>query len=159
MKFHFCNKCDKKYKTADKYIKHYKKKHGIQCLEKDVPDKKQKIRNEDYSLFGISPSDFENETKEVEVEINEDNKETNEYELNNHDIDMLRMFSGFMNFSKKMASKKPNKKEAKDDDNDQSNLCSICMEEQRNSVFVPCGHMISCYQCAEKCKSKNNKRK
>ena len=29
-------------------------------------------------------------------------------------------------------------------------LCKICYEEQRNAVFVPCGHLCSCFDCALK---------
>lgn len=29
--------------------------------------------------------------------------------------------------------------------------CSVCLEEERNIVFVPCGHMCCCDYCAKRC--------
>lgn len=37
------------------------------------------------------------------------------------------------------------------DDDDQS--CCVCMNEQKNVVFVPCGHVSTCVECANKIQS------
>lgn len=29
-------------------------------------------------------------------------------------------------------------------------ICVICYDEQRNCFFVPCGHSITCYHCAQR---------
>ena len=35
------------------------------------------------------------------------------------------------------------------------NECSVCMQKRANAVFVPCGHAICCYGCAQKMLSKD----
>jgi len=32
----------------------------------------------------------------------------------------------------------------------EQNLCIICMDKQKNSVFVPCGHECVCHPCGDK---------
>ncbi|XP_028156769.1 death-associated inhibitor of apoptosis 1-like isoform X1 [Ostrinia furnacalis] len=41
-------------------------------------------------------------------------------------------------------------KEKEDDNNtiDDSKVCKICYVEERNVVFVPCGHVVACAKCA-----------
>eukprot|EP01062_Namystynia_karyoxenos_P010667 TRINITY_DN13790_c0_g1_i1.p1 TRINITY_DN13790_c0_g1~~TRINITY_DN13790_c0_g1_i1.p1 ORF type:complete len:656 (+),score=216.90 TRINITY_DN13790_c0_g1_i1:89-2056(+) len=36
-------------------------------------------------------------------------------------------------------------------------LCTVCAEEERNAVFVPCGHAVCCRACATKLKSQSGK--
>lgn len=36
---------------------------------------------------------------------------------------------------------------------DEDMECIICMCEDKNSVFVPCGHYMTCGECAARCKS------
>ncbi|ELP87739.1 inhibitor of apoptosis 1, diap1, putative [Entamoeba invadens IP1] len=33
---------------------------------------------------------------------------------------------------------------------DDSKVCRICLENQKNTVFIPCGHICSCSECASK---------
>ena len=33
-----------------------------------------------------------------------------------------------------------------------SKLCRICMDNPVSAVFCPCGHYMTCYQCARECK-------
>ncbi|CAD7082247.1 unnamed protein product [Hermetia illucens] len=33
------------------------------------------------------------------------------------------------------------------------NECKICSGENRNVVFLPCGHVVACSECAERCES------
>ena len=35
-------------------------------------------------------------------------------------------------------------KRARDDE-----LCAICWQEERNAVYVPCGHLAACLSCAQ----------
>lgn len=35
---------------------------------------------------------------------------------------------------------------------DDDKECVICMSEEKNSVFSPCGHYMTCGSCATKCK-------
>ena len=37
------------------------------------------------------------------------------------------------------------------------NECVICMDEQTNNVFLPCGHMCTCVKCYIKLHKSNNK--
>lgn len=34
--------------------------------------------------------------------------------------------------------------------NDDENMCRICYERVINSVFLECGHMVSCVECGRK---------
>ncbi|GLT40185.1 hypothetical protein SLA2020_143380 [Shorea laevis] len=36
-------------------------------------------------------------------------------------------------------------------------LCVICYDDQRNCFFVPCGHCATCYNCAQRILSEDNK--
>lgn len=38
---------------------------------------------------------------------------------------------------------------------DLSRICLICMNQQRDVVFIPCGHIFSCYECSCKLKNKS----
>lgn len=38
--------------------------------------------------------------------------------------------------------------------NDQSNLCSVCMDEEKDHAFVVCGHLCVCRNCAQQCNGK-----
>ena len=33
--------------------------------------------------------------------------------------------------------------------NEEQKLCKICMDQQISMVFLPCGHLICCDQCAQ----------
>ncbi|KAI8387268.1 zinc finger, C3HC4 type-domain-containing protein [Blakeslea trispora] len=33
---------------------------------------------------------------------------------------------------------------------DESNMCRICFDAQQNCVFLDCGHMVTCMECAKK---------
>ncbi|XP_037908413.1 E3 ubiquitin-protein ligase XIAP-like [Hermetia illucens] len=37
--------------------------------------------------------------------------------------------------------------------NEDKNECKICSGENRNVVFLPCGHVVACSECAERCES------
>lgn len=56
-------------------------------------------------------------------------------------------FSKLCNVSN-MQSKKC-KEISTNDNNIYEKLCLICIEKERNSVFTPCGHLISCSNCAD----------
>ncbi|PRP88554.1 hypothetical protein PROFUN_02965 [Planoprotostelium fungivorum] len=43
------------------------------------------------------------------------------------------------------------------DDDDETNECKICFSSKINTVFIPCGHMSSCEQCAKKVTQKKFK--
>ena len=34
----------------------------------------------------------------------------------------------------------------------EKDLCAICWQEERDAVFVPCGHLVSCLGCARACR-------
>ncbi len=38
-------------------------------------------------------------------------------------------------------------------EDDDDNECVICMCEEKDSVFSPCGHYMTCYECSIQCKS------
>ena len=37
------------------------------------------------------------------------------------------------------------------------NTCSVCMDEQKNCAFVPCGHLTVCFVCANEILEQNGK--
>jgi len=36
--------------------------------------------------------------------------------------------------------------------------CGICFTRLKTHCFVPCGHLVSCYQCSERAKNRQNAR-
>jgi len=34
---------------------------------------------------------------------------------------------------------------------DENKVCKVCMDQMINSVFIPCGHLCCCYECAQSC--------
>lgn len=38
-------------------------------------------------------------------------------------------------------------------------LCRICLDAEQNCVFLDCGHMVSCMDCAKKVRKKKRKKK
>ena len=45
-----------------------------------------------------------------------------------------------------------------EDDIDDKELCSICMENKSESVFIPCGHRCVCFNCGDKIINSQNKK-
>jgi hypothetical protein len=43
-----------------------------------------------------------------------------------------------------------NKKSDEDNGGNEENLCRICFDNQQNCVFLDCGHMVTCMECAKK---------
>lgn len=41
------------------------------------------------------------------------------------------------------------KSDSEDSDNTDGNSCVVCMSEQRTQVFIPCGHVCCCEDCAK----------
>ena len=39
---------------------------------------------------------------------------------------------------------------------DDESVCSICLDRPRTLVFVPCGHHVTCRDCATDIRSKTN---
>eukprot|EP01117_Protostelium_nocturnum_P015556 TRINITY_DN6051_c0_g1_i1.p1 TRINITY_DN6051_c0_g1~~TRINITY_DN6051_c0_g1_i1.p1 ORF type:complete len:424 (-),score=152.64 TRINITY_DN6051_c0_g1_i1:122-1393(-) len=52
---------------------------------------------------------------------------------------------------KEEEAKEPPAKKAKpaEDEEDEEKECKICMEEEINTVFIPCGHLAACEKCAQ----------
>jgi len=36
--------------------------------------------------------------------------------------------------------------------NPDDDMCCICMDKPKDSIFYPCGHMVLCFGCAERFK-------
>ena len=36
--------------------------------------------------------------------------------------------------------------------------CGVCFTRLKTHCFVPCGHLVACYQCSERAKSRSNPR-
>jgi hypothetical protein len=52
------------------------------------------------------------------------------------------------NKEKKEENKKKEEENKKEDDDNIGKKCKICFENDYNTVFIPCGHVISCAKCS-----------
>jgi hypothetical protein len=41
-------------------------------------------------------------------------------------------------------------------EDDDENLCSICLDQPRHTIFMPCGHHVTCRSCAADIRAKTN---
>ena len=62
--------------------------------------------------------------------------------------DPLRAFADYA--ARIRAATGPNKRKREDDDDNDSNVvkCMFCLQKPLSAAWIPCGHMVSCYDCA-----------
>jgi hypothetical protein len=41
------------------------------------------------------------------------------------------------------------------DDDDEDNLCKVCLDEEKDTLIMPCGHLCVCKDCSIMLKEKN----
>ncbi|EAL48873.2 zinc finger domain containing protein [Entamoeba histolytica HM-1:IMSS-B] len=37
-----------------------------------------------------------------------------------------------------------------DTEEDMNKICKVCLDNEKNTVFIPCGHICCCYECSKK---------
>lgn len=141
-------KVEKKQKTIDLQLREF-----LKNLSKNYTNfqktKLNKLAVEENQNI-ISLNDLENKIQDICFEkytyinklINLDKKVKEEVEK----------YSNFFNIEKyvnkqNLQIKKLNKKIITQEDNVISTECIICMENERNVVFLPCMHLITCKKC------------
>ena len=62
--------------------------------------------------------------------------------------DPLRAFADYAARIKAATGLKKRKTHDEDNDDNFAKKCMFCLEKPLNSAWIPCGHMVACYECA-----------
>lgn len=104
-----------------------------------------------------SSNDNNNENNLNNIRTSNNVRTINE-NINNQNSILVNFFSLYIDpLKKKIESLKVENDKLNDrlKSHNNSNMCAICLENQSEYIYIPCGHLCICSNCSDKCQTLN----
>jgi len=162
--FYPCKHCNRKYKTPDKVLAHMSKAHGVENPE--VPQQIEHVSNRN----GPQLSPEERERRKVENQRKREERQRAKLEERRQLEELARQASEgqrqlqlekerleqekaqvseqkerWRNAVEQVSSER---KEVSTSEALEIKECQVCWDAEPNTAFVPCGHAVTCRECA-----------
>lgn len=154
--FYFCSECNKKYKTERKIRSHLLQDHHLEVVALAPPKEFVSAEKRSKEEKKLQREEEKRQREEQMARLVQAQREIeNARSQIDEDIERIQQRRQHLQQAIEIQNRQNILPVLSNQNQQERSECAICMENEKNTVFVPCGHMQSCYSCAQEIKNRN----